>query len=120
MWANNDIIDYPLCSIEKTKNEQKKTETKSVNYLKIELNGNLQHIYNITIIESNHICIFFGHHLKYWTSMKLLPNETQEFSLDITNLLDIFTTSTGILLEQHKMQMFDLTSKLRSFARIIK
>ena len=66
VWANNDIIDYPLCSIEKTKNEQKKTETKSVNYLKIELIGNLQHIYNITIIESNHICIFF------WTSSKIL------------------------------------------------
>ena len=48
--------------------------------------------YNFTIIESNHICIFFGHHLNYWTSIKLLPNNTQE----------LFTTSTGILLEQHK------------------
>ena len=24
LYFNNDIIDYPLCSIEKTKNEQKK------------------------------------------------------------------------------------------------
>ena len=23
VWANNDIIDYPLCSVEKTKNDQK-------------------------------------------------------------------------------------------------
>ena len=70
----------------------KETETKSVNYFKIWLNGNLQHFHNFTIIESNHICIFFGHHLNYWTSIELLPNNTQ----------DLFTTSTGILLEQHK------------------
>jgi len=38
---NNEIIDYPLCTVEKTKNI-KQIERKSVNYLKIWLNGNLQ------------------------------------------------------------------------------
>ena len=38
---NNEIIDYPLCTAEETKNI-KQTERKSVNYLKIWLNGNLQ------------------------------------------------------------------------------
>ena len=38
---NNEIIDYPLCTVEKTK-DIKQTERKSVNYLKIWLNGNLQ------------------------------------------------------------------------------
>ena len=35
-----DIIDYPLCTVEKKMIKQ--TERKSVNYLKICLNGNLQ------------------------------------------------------------------------------
>ena len=33
-----DIIDYPLCTVEKTKKMVQQTETKSVNYLKIWLN----------------------------------------------------------------------------------
>ena len=42
VWTNNDIIDNPLCNVEKTKKNIKQTERKSVNYLKIYLNGNLQ------------------------------------------------------------------------------
>ena len=61
--------------------------------------------YNFTIIESNHICIFFGHHLNYWTSIELLPNNTQ----------DLFTTSTGILLEQHKNADVRFEIKIEKF-----
>ena len=39
VWTNNDI-DNPLCNVEKKMIKQ--TERKSVNYLKICLNGNLQ------------------------------------------------------------------------------